>query len=61
MTDAWLEAHPDAGPLRRRLVEGKDRMQRALRARARDRAPRQRRYDPGGPVSSRSRERELMQ
>jgi aminopeptidase N len=42
MTDAWLEAHPDAGPLRRRLVEGKDRMQRALRARARDRAPRQR-------------------
>jgi len=59
MTDAWLDAHPDAGPLRRRLVEGKDRMQRALRARARDRAA-SRNYD-SGVVSSRSRERELMQ
>ena len=38
LTDAWLDAHPDAGPLRRRLVEGKARIQRALRARARDRA-----------------------
>ncbi|HYT26778.1 MAG TPA: aminopeptidase N [Actinomycetota bacterium] len=38
MTDAWLASHPDAGPVRRRLVEGSDRMRRALRARARDRA-----------------------
>jgi aminopeptidase N len=74
MTDAWLDAHPDAGPLRRRLVEGKDRMQRALRARARDRAhPKyvqsgeasyvqsgEASYD-SGLASSRSRESELMQ
>jgi aminopeptidase N len=38
MTQAWLEANPDAGPLRRRLVERTDAVQRALRARAADQA-----------------------
>jgi aminopeptidase N len=36
MTGAWLEANPDAGPLRRRLVERADAVRRALRARAAD-------------------------
>jgi aminopeptidase N len=47
MAGAWLGAHLDAGPLRRRLVEGKDRMERALRARACDRA--------AGPAAQRAR------
>jgi hypothetical protein len=38
MTGAWLEAHPDAGPLRRRLIERTDAIHRALRARAADQA-----------------------
>src|SRR6266540_2359014 len=38
MTDAWLEANPDAGPLRRRLIERTDAIHRALRARAADQA-----------------------
>ncbi|HEX6675327.1 MAG TPA: aminopeptidase N [Actinomycetes bacterium] len=38
MTEAWLEAHPDAGPLRRRLVERTDAIHRALSARAADQA-----------------------
>jgi aminopeptidase N len=36
MTEAWLDANPDAGPVRRRLIERTDSVRRALRARAAD-------------------------
>jgi hypothetical protein len=36
MTEAWLDANPDAGPVRRRLIERTDSMRRAMRARAAD-------------------------
>ena len=36
MTEAWLAANPDAGPVRRRLIERTDSVRRALRARAAD-------------------------
>jgi aminopeptidase N len=38
MAGAWLEANPDAGPVRRRLIERTDAIRRALRARAADQA-----------------------
>jgi aminopeptidase N len=38
MTEAWLDANPDAGPVRRRLIERTDSVRRALRARAADQA-----------------------